>query len=95
MDTRIRVPGTKVVVLVDTHEPTVAQGAIGEIITWETDTGWYAVEFSDDRLLLMRDEQIRVATEEEIKNDFGNVEKNRTGSLYPAEYFLDEMNRLF
>lgn len=85
---------TKVVVLVDLLEPAVAQGAIGTITEADPERDYYEVSFDGDRLFIMRGSQIRPATEEEIAEDFAPVPRN-TGSLYPAEYFLDEMNRLF
>lgn len=87
---------TKVVVLVDLLEPIVAQGAIGTIIVADPQRDYYEVSFDDDRLFIMRGSQIRPATEEEIAADFApSVATRNTGSLYPADYFLDEMNRLF
>lgn len=87
---------TKVVVLVDILEPIVAQGAIGTITEADPQRDYYEVSFDEDRLYIMRGKQIRPATEEEIAADFApSAAPHNTGSVYPADYFLDEMNRLF
>lgn len=63
--------GDAVVVVVRDFEPVVGRSAIGKVVVADHD--YLEVAFSDDRLFIMREDQLRLATPVEIWAGFGEV----------------------